>query len=745
MPATFSDIFVAADIKVRYREPFVTEGLNAKLAGVVPRGIYRGFRLKASGTNFNVDVDADTTSNDHVAVYEVGAGDTTSTRYAITLRKKSGDFSLNLTSLNGVSAVTAYIAIYAAYSVGGTTSAEVRAYTAAEWAALTAAVRDELLLLGTCVIPPSGSPAPVTSFTADGRIMAWANVAPEALGWSPVLMNPSFEGGNSEKGRFSTPGWLSRVDLTVVGNFRPSTTNSRTGSKCLRYNKSAGTATGRIEQLVEVAVLPDQRVRLTAWVRQLIAPTGGTYVIKLYWGDLNSTTVTSTSYDFTSIGVVDGAYRQIDKIYTVPASKYFLKSCSIEATSITSATDGDMLVVDDVQVYVENTSPLDTPANTHRRATTDFVQALIIEDPLTPAVEELAALLTFTKALPVNEGRVTLGRRTQDYGTGAHPPVFEALGRLMLGEELVDDATKALLPRVTAVTSTVDEYTVMWLSARNGEAEGAYTQPAARLYARNTGGWALTVNAYYSTSTDLWVKDVLTLPASKFELSPDLLSRTFSRVLGGTNNWSEWLPRPKTFVEDWRIDPPVGWTETGGGSGTVKNPDATYNYKTFGLQTSNGETQTLVGPWLVYLDTKILYSQEWDAYLFEFNGTTYGGGGVQHNHGGALDWYFAFVFVGVAGVGNWLAQSHRTTGGDLSTDTGVAVVKEGIYRLKITITGDVNHAGSNYVVNYYINGALEASHNIDADGDMLRPWLQMNATTVSPATDLRTGQIEIEY
>ena len=59
MPPTTALTFAANEAKIRWREPYVSEGLNRKFAGVIPRGIYRGFGIQPSGAALSIDILAD--------------------------------------------------------------------------------------------------------------------------------------------------------------------------------------------------------------------------------------------------------------------------------------------------------------------------------------------------------------------------------------------------------------------------------------------------------------------------------------------------------------------------------------------------------------------------------------------------------------------------------------------------------------------------------------------------------------
>src|SRR5574338_1521564 len=96
MPYTFPSPTVStSNIKMRWREPYVTSGLNKKLVGVLPAGIYRGLKLSTSGSNNTVTAIPDSTYQDHVAFYNTADGfsltyrDSTNTTYSFALTDAS--------------------------------------------------------------------------------------------------------------------------------------------------------------------------------------------------------------------------------------------------------------------------------------------------------------------------------------------------------------------------------------------------------------------------------------------------------------------------------------------------------------------------------------------------------------------------------------------------------------------------------------------------------------------------------
>lgn len=550
MPVTTS-AFTSADFQVKYRDPYITKSTNEKMAVTVPRGIYRGFRLGPGSSNYELFIRPDAPAatgntgyvdsfDDHVAVYQVGAGDDTARQFSLTIRKTGGTFSMDLSSIAGVSPVTAYIVLYANYAYGSTTSAEMRAYTAAEWAALTTALKSELIVLGQCTIPATGSPAAVTAVNHDGRTSAWAETAPEAVDWSPVLKNPGFDYSVSgSTGTYGILHWVNHNDLAVNGGFRSGSSTILNGPYSLEFNKSAvGAGVGKIEQHVEVPVVAHQVVRVLASVRQLIAPTAGTYTINFYWGDSTSAALSSTAYTFSVTSTTDASWRTVDAGVMVPGTAKTLKSVTIEVAGLTTASTGVALVVDNFQVYVEAGSPWNTAAAINARLRQEVVSALILEDQTSYSLGQLAALLRMDRTTPASEGRVVVERKDQDYTSGNLPPALALFGRLLdFGSKAVSTQANALKPRAAGpYRASVGDYTLLEEWTRDGESAGGYTQPPMRVYTNNSGDFMVTINAKYSGTN--WARDMAVQSAAL------VVARGGVSVLhypaGSASPWTTW-------------------------------------------------------------------------------------------------------------------------------------------------------------------------------------------------------------
>lgn len=445
--ATTVATFGGDETSMRFEQPLLTEGLNRKMAVHTAPGIYQGFRLSTSGSALSVTI----SGSRNFAVYESLEG------FSLSI-SRSGSFSINLSS---VASKTVVIALFASYQIGTPTVAEIRAYEIFPSDTLTLAPESlELIILGTVIVPASGT-IPEANITHDGRRPAWATTAPEAVPWTPVVRNSSFEYGvNGSNAKFAISDWINRTDLAVNGSFRLGTTTSLAGSRSLEFNKLSGsTSTGRLEQLVEVSVTPSQLVRVVVYTRQLLTVISGTYSIKLQWGDSNSTASASTSI-VTSIPSAELTFRGVERTLAVPTAAFVLKAVSVEVTNLVSTTSGVSVVFDDLQVFLENNSALTAPATYSEHLRQPVVSSLVIEDPLTYAIAQLAALLRFDKSFSP-EGKLVLDRKDQDYSGGNIGPSLELLGRLFLAKDatLQGDTKVGEILTFTSFTFTADSST----------------------------------------------------------------------------------------------------------------------------------------------------------------------------------------------------------------------------------------------------------------------------------------------
>jgi hypothetical protein len=86
----------ASDAKIRFMEPYVSNGLNRRTVGVIPTGVYRGYDVSAVGTT--VTISADLATMDSVAVCETLDEALVANQFQLTVRHE-GDIVLDFSGL----------------------------------------------------------------------------------------------------------------------------------------------------------------------------------------------------------------------------------------------------------------------------------------------------------------------------------------------------------------------------------------------------------------------------------------------------------------------------------------------------------------------------------------------------------------------------------------------------------------------------------------------------------------------
>jgi len=347
--------FTDDQIKMRWREPYVTEGLNKKLAGVVPRGIYRGFRLWSDeATAMTVWVLADVAKGDHVAQYETDTA--LDARYSLRVEITSGNFSLDLTPWPSQ---TVYITIYAEYATLGTTLANVRVYTAAEYA--VAVEKSELIILGKVDVPAAGAIS-AAAVTGSERTMPWENRSLDAVEWRAVIENGNFEDGELAAPAVvnEIPNWIGYPD-SAGGDREWSIvdTDSYEGSRCAKLTVLVAgipVASWLWGAFYLTPVEPGQRVQWKIAYKPVQTLSAGTMEFRLDFVADPGGGITSVSVHTLNTSVT-GSWIFAEGMIEVPAGMHYLVKCMIgqDSGAIGWALPGDALLVDAVKLNVEPT------------------------------------------------------------------------------------------------------------------------------------------------------------------------------------------------------------------------------------------------------------------------------------------------------------------------------------------------------------------------------------------------------
>jgi hypothetical protein len=459
---------------MRYRESYVTEGLNAKLAVNTPPGTYRGFRLATHGSNDTITVEADAGSLDHVAIYQTLDG------FSLTVRKTGGDYAVDLSSLVDAAQKTWIITIYADYAVGSTTTAVLRAY---EWLPTdeftSAPEKGELVVLGMVTIPAGGGvPIPAGNIVPDKRSFGWANKAEEAVSWSALLKNGGFEfswddlGGNFE----CASAWWWRETTVGDAEWEIWTSAVHSGVKALAWLHQGTPSTGTCAQDLGVPVEPGQLVRYRFYKKCLVVSTGGTCEFVFEWLDDGGDPLSTTDITIDLTGT-DADFVEVTGTIAVPTGAYYLHRVAFTNTTLNFGSSTEGFILDDVQVWLES-------KNQERDQLSSVVgpvwaTALALRDRSDPTdfAAYSGALLRYDKTVGQPEwGGIRLYRPSQA-GTQSAP---------------------ALIGHVS--DSASHTYSLIREYSPDGDV-------AIREYISRTSDFVRTVNAAWNISTNQWVKD----------------------------------------------------------------------------------------------------------------------------------------------------------------------------------------------------------------------------------------------
>lgn len=541
MPTTLVS-FADAEIRMRYKEPYITQGLNAKQAAISPPGTYRGFLLQSNtGLADTVTVKADSVTSDHVVVYEKWKGTAGATRYSLTIRRATGDFSLNFAALTH--STTYIVCIYAEYVVGATTFAEIRAYSAAEWAILASTIKDELVVLGQVVLPAAGI-IPAANVTPTYRTPAWMNTSAEAKEWTQVVRNGGFEQGvasTSPVGRLDIAAYWDATQ-NINGKWICSNALAASGSNALALRLSiATTISAYFTQVIGYPITEGKLIKYRFKKRVLKASSGGSFVLRLTCMSGDSSNAQDIDIPITT-NATDAAFVTVEGMTKIPSGfgTTYLMLAIFYANGLVYSGGSypiNVLYIDDVQVWVENDAQ--EPAGTRERYwATIHTGHVLLED-----TDDPYAGGWFAGGLNLyNLGNDAYLTR-KDGGISYPQPTFY-MPLLNLGMNRVTYESESLQPRITFQTGpdgTAGDFCLLWKTSNSGSA-----LTHSRAYrSLSTGELFFTQNASWGGTA--WGKDTSGQQASKILFDNQGL-QVLVRQADGT--WTD------------SIDPSTGWQKS---------------------------------------------------------------------------------------------------------------------------------------------------------------------------------------
>jgi hypothetical protein len=429
VPTTLNS-FIASEFRMGFREKFVTEGLNQKMAAVMPPGVYRGFKLGPTATVNAVSIDPDPSALDNIALFETATG------FSLTLTKQ-GSYEVDVSSfVDAGNEVEVVIAILGTYVIGDVTTAVVKGYELSPIDEYTADPDvNELVVLGTVIIPTNSVAAiPAANITSDKRTMAWRNTAPEAIIWQPVIKNAHFEYGRDEAGggypQYANTFWESSDNSGspwTHQDFGDAPQGNYTATLLLNTGPYSETLT----QQVGVEVLEGQRMLVEIQKKVYLGATGGTGNFNAYFKDVDGVELGALSVPY-GIDTIDASFVKVVAVLEGPTDSALLDRVEFDMDSVTyTSGKGTGLAIGSAQLWVDTPSLDPVVAGERYGELIDVSRILIRSDDPTVGTSSPTALLTYSEDPTGN--RLVLGSTNSSgppaYGiipTGSFHLIFES-------------------------------------------------------------------------------------------------------------------------------------------------------------------------------------------------------------------------------------------------------------------------------------------------------------------------------
>ena len=337
MSTEISSSLSSARITMRWNEPYVTEGINKKLFVSLPKGVYRGWKLAADGSQHKaIQLVGDSVGQDHVAVVRLETGDT------LTISMAANATPISLVAVSGQ---TVKLAIQASYAVGSETTAKLVAIPLTEWNDLELSQQSELVVLGTVAVPTLDEVIPAADVTHAGRNEAWEAIAPGMVAWAPLIKNGGFEWASASQ---AYP-W----DLSG-GSGGTWAINSSAGNQFLQLSCTVGGSgiTKTAQQALDVPIRYAKHVRLLLKYQaaQTIASGNFDATVRFRAADGSFTDVVRT---VRSVGAADSSYVAFDEIFAIPFGYTQVGGIVLGTDNLVVASSSVALRVDDVQLFLE--------------------------------------------------------------------------------------------------------------------------------------------------------------------------------------------------------------------------------------------------------------------------------------------------------------------------------------------------------------------------------------------------------
>jgi len=526
MAATTAFTFSPDDFKVRWREPYVSAALNRKFAGIIPRGIYRGFVLEPAVAALTVQLGLGSAA-EHLAIYE------TTDAYSLTIRR-SGILPVSVAAYAGQ---TVYIALYATYSPTVLTAATIRVYSAADYA--IAPEKPELVVIGRVNVPGAGV-IPATDISVEDRVVPWGSLDAALTVWPQLVANSGFEEGQGSGGGVfdSIQGWTYEI-VAGAPALAVSTAAPHTGARALNVVLSGPAdrvkmgATGFVvSELFDAPLVPvreGQLVHASFWVAGTTIPvftdgTGGVALIAQFFDDAGAVLATYRLGSDSATASGTFAYKRYSGITSAPADCFLKWSLEVRADL---AGGPGTYNIDEVLVHIApDGAKVDELSGQPDHTGSALASKRFVLPPAgVSTLQDQIDKSLWLRNFGVQLGAVTAALYAAD-GTDARLGV----AKLAASKTVELFSTDPDLAKVSAGTAAA--VNAFFLVEEFLAAPGIY----ARVYTENTaagGGWFVTMNAKWDTGSSLWLADNTAGPAAvKFGVTSEFGIRNVCRDAG---------------------------------------------------------------------------------------------------------------------------------------------------------------------------------------------------------------------
>jgi len=529
---TLSTVVNLALVKMKWKEQYVSEGLNRKVAPSQPPGVYQGLRLTENiSSPRQVEISPDADTNYHMAVYQSTTG------YSLTYWDIAGTSIILDLSSASLDSQDVVVGLEMDYTIGVDTTAVWMAFPVADWDALPAARKNEIIVLGTIAVPAAATNITTAMISFDRATYAWRSLSKGALAWSPLARNGDFE--QAEDGTANVWYWtLLAAAGTGAGTALVTSTDPDRNSLALTLAcTSTGSATFSATQNVGIPVTPTQLGMVKLSKKNLLVPSAGSIDIDLIFSDDTGADSTTVSVNVDG-GVVDGVYSEVLSIFEVPAGVTALSRIVIGGTP-TYGSVADAIHIDDVQVWIE-TEGQRNDLQHGVSGDLEVMGRISMREPgaLYSALSFEASYDSVANSLNIDD-RDGSGGLTVDINGDLSAIDIDATSVTAdvatVGAGLIGNEVDADLARVTAAAGVAAgiEYTLMWESIPAGS-------QGYRQYVSNSGAIVETVNAKWNNTTNLWTHDQTGADALKTTKS--IIGMLIERrtTTAGTWNDAQW-------------------------------------------------------------------------------------------------------------------------------------------------------------------------------------------------------------